>query len=364
MTDQQPIPTADQQLTPHLLKILQFAIQQGASDVHLRPGVPPVVRIDGALRSVPGEQPYTVELVELDARSSMTEHQLDRFVSEREVDFAFSVGDVRLRTNVYVEKGIVVAAFRLIPGKIRTIEQLGLPPVILQFTERKQGLLIVTGPTGHGKSSTLASLVEYINATRSENIITIEDPIEYLFVNQKSIIAQREVGSDTKSFSTALRSSLRQDPNVLLVGEMRDLETMEAALTLAETGHLVFTTLHTNSSAETPDRIIDVFPSHQQAQIRSQLASVLLGVVSQRLIPKVNGGRVVATEILISNSAVSNIIREGKTYQLTNIIQTAASEGMISLDSTLAGLVNQGDITIDDAQFWAHDPKQLKLNIY
>ncbi len=354
----------DQQLTPHLQKILSFAIEQGASDVHLRPGVAPVVRIDGALRSVPGEAAYTPDLVKADARSAMTRPQLERFTSEREADFAFSVGPVRLRTNVYVQRGTVVAAFRLIPAKIRSVEQLGLPPVILQFTERKQGLLIVTGPTGHGKSSTLAALVEHINATRSENIITIEDPIEYLFANQKSIIAQREVGSDTKSFATALRGSLRQDPNVLLVGEMRDLETMEAALTLAETGHLVFTTLHTNSSAETADRIIDVFPAHQQDQIRSQLASVLLGVVSQRLIPKISGGRVVATEILISNSATANVIREGKTYQLTNIIQTAASEGMISLDSSLAGLVNHGDITIDDAQFWAHDPKQLKLNIY
>lgn len=364
MADKQLITSPDQRLTPHLLKILQFAIEHGASDVHVRPGVPPVVRIDGALRSVPGEVPYTPELAEEDVRSAMTRQQLESFGTEREIDFAFGVGEVRLRTNVYHEKGLVVAAFRLIPAKIRTVEQLGLPPVILQFTERKQGLLIVTGPTGHGKSTTLAALVEHINANRSENIITIEDPIEYLFTNQKSIIAQREVGSDTKSFAAALRSSLRQDPNVLLVGEMRDLETMEAALTLAETGHLVFTTLHTNSSAETPDRIIDVFPSHQQAQIRSQLASVLLGVVSQRLIPKMSGGRVVATEIMISNSAVANIIREGKTYQLTNIIQTAASEGMISLDATLAGLVNQGEITIDDAQFWAHDPKQLKLNIY
>jgi twitching motility protein PilT len=227
-----------------------------------------------------------------------------------------------------------------------------------------QGFVIITGPTGHGKSTTLAAMINQINHTRSEHIVTIEDPIEYVFEHEKSIISQREVGSDTNSFSRALRSALREDPNVVLIGEMRDLETIEAALTIAETGHLVFTTLHTNSAAQAADRIVDVFPPHQQQQVRMQLANVLLGVVSQRLIPKAQGGRVAACEIMIANSAVRNTIREGKTHQLGNIIQTSAAEGMISMDKVLAELVSKGDITIDSALTWAMDPKAFKMMVY
>ncbi|MBI4185432.1 type IV pilus twitching motility protein PilT [Candidatus Berkelbacteria bacterium] len=355
---------SDRQLTSHLTEMLTFAVAHGASDLHLRVGLPPVVRIDGSLKSVPNETPYTTEAVATDVRSSLSALGTERLAEQRELDFSFGFAEVRLRCNVFVEKGSLVGAYRLIPTVIRTVEQLGLPPVLLEFTNRNQGLFIITGPTGHGKSTTLAALIDHINQTRSENIITIEDPIEYVYKNAKSMIAQREVGSDTRSFAVALRSALRQDPNVLLVGEMRDLETIEAALTLAETGHLVMTTLHTNSAAETADRIIDVFPPHQQPQVRSQLASVLVSVVSQRLIPKVNGGRVAAAEIMTVNTAIANNIREGKTHQLANIIQTSSAEGMVGLDKVLAGLVNRGDITIDEAQFWAHDPKQLKLNVY
>ncbi|MBI2590014.1 type IV pilus twitching motility protein PilT [Candidatus Berkelbacteria bacterium] len=354
----------DRSLSPHLSEMLKFAIEHSASDLHIQIGVPPVIRIDGKLRSVPDQPLYTQESAAADVLSSLGTVQRERFATERELDFSFTFETMRLRCNVYYEKGNIVGAYRLIPTQIRTVEQLGLPPVLVQLTEHKQGLVIITGPTGHGKSTTLAALIDHINHNRSEHIITIEDPIEYIFANQKSVISQREVGFDTKTFANALRASMRQDPNVILVGEMRDLETMASALTLAETGHLVFTTLHTNSSAETADRIIDVFPPHQQQQIRSQLASVLLGVISQRLLPKINGGRVAAAEIMLGTTAVRNTIREGKTHQLDNIILTGSAEGMINLDAVLAGLVNKGEVTIDDAINWARDSKQLKINIF
>lgn len=355
---------AERALAPHIQQVFAFAIEHGASDVHVTVGVPPVVRVDGTLRSLPGESAYTTESAASDVFSTLTEDQQQRVTKERELDFSFSHAQTRFRANVFFERERLVGAYRLIPQTVRTIEQLGLPPVLRQFLNHKQGFMIITGPTGHGKSTTLAALIDEINASRSDHVITIEDPIEYLFTNKKSIIVQREVGDDTRSFSAALRSAVRQDPNVLLVGEMRDQETMEAALQLAETGHLVFTTLHTNSAAATADRIVDTFPPHQQSQVRAQLASVLLGVVSQRLIPKVNGGRVVAAELLVATPAVKNTIREGKTHQIDNIIQTSASEGMLSLDAVLGALVSRGEITIDDALTWANDPKQLKLNVY
>ena len=312
-------------LDPEMKKLLDLAIERKASDLHLTVGVPPVLRVDGRLSTVPGEGSLNSESVTRLVQSFMTEEQLARLKTQKELDFSFGYQTTRFRTNTYFQKGNFAASLRFIPKLIKGLSELGLPPILEKFTAPSQGFLIITGPTGHGKSTTLAALVERINESRSEHIVTIEDPIEYVFDHKKSIISQREVGSDTNSFARALRSSLREDPNVILVGEMRDLETIDAALTLAETGHLVFTTLHTNSAAQTADRIIDVFPPHQQQQVRMQLANVLLGVVSQRLLPKTAGGRTVACEIMVANSAVRATIREGKTHQLPNIIQTSAS---------------------------------------
>ncbi len=351
-------------MTAQMKQLLDAAIAKRSSDLHITVGVPPTLRIDGRLFPIPDLGIVTPENSERLLMGIMTPEQVERLHQRKELDFSFGYQNTRFRTNAFYQKGTLSAALRLIPMAIQTIEQLGIPPILERFTEPSQGFVIITGPTGHGKSTTLAALIESINQRRSEHIITIEDPIEYVFEHKKSIIEQREIITDTNSFSRALRSALREDPNVVLVGEMRDLETIEAALTLAETGHLVFTTLHTNSAAQTADRIIDVFPPHQQQQVRMQLANVLLGVISQRLLPRVEGGRVLATEIMIANSAIRNTIREGKTHQLPNIIQTSASEGMISLDKVLAELVSRGEITIDVALSWAIDPKAFKMMVY
>lgn len=351
-------------LDPLMKKLLDLAIERKASDLHLTVGVPPTIRIDGKLVAVPEESPLTSETVSKLIQSFMTQEQLERLKLRKEVDFSFGYQTTRFRTNTYFQKGNLAASLRLISKQIKSIAELGLPPLLEKFTSPSQGFFIITGPTGHGKSTTLAAMVNHINHSRSEHIVTIEDPIEYVFEHDKSIISQREVGSDTNSFARALRSALREDPNVVLVGEMRDLETIDAALTLAETGHLVFTTLHTNSAAQTADRIIDVFPPHQQQQVRMQLANVLLGVASQRLLPRTSGGRVAACEIMVANSAVRATIREGKTHQLPNIIQTSAAEGMITMDKVLAELVSKGEITIDNALTWAIDPKAFKMMVY
>jgi twitching motility protein PilT len=351
-------------MTAQMKKLLDVAIERNASDLHITVGMPPMLRVDGKLSPLPDMDAVSPDVAVRLLQSITTPEQAERLSQRRELDFSFGYQKMRFRTNAFYQKGNVSAALRLIPVAIKQMSDLGVPPILERFTEPSQGFVIITGPTGHGKSTTLAALVETINEKRSEHIITIEDPIEYVFEHKKSMIVQREVGSDTNSFSRALRSALREDPNVVLVGEMRDLETIEAALTLAETGHLVFTTLHTNSAAQTADRIIDVFPPHQQQQVRMQLANVLLGVVSQRLLPRVQGGRVLATEIMMANSAVRNTIREGKTHQLQNIIQTSAAEGMISLDKVLAELVSRGEITIDTALAWAIDPKAFKMMVY
>lgn len=351
-------------MTTEMKQLLDLAIEKGASDLHVTVGVPPALRIDGKLLPLTDKGAVTPETSERLLMSIMNSDQVERLHQRRELDFSFGYQKTRFRTNAFYQKGNISAALRLIPVLIKSMEELGVPPILERFTEPSQGFVVITGPTGHGKSTTLAALVESINQKRSDHIITIEDPIEYIFEHKKSIIVQREVGSDTNSFARALRSALREDPNVILVGEMRDLETIEAALTLAETGHLVFTTLHTNSASQTADRMIDVFPPHQQQQVRMQLANVLLGVVSQRLLPRAQGGRVLATEIMVANSAVRNTIREGKTHQLPNIIQTSASEGMIALDKVLAELVSRGEITIDTALQWALDPKAFKMMVY
>jgi len=350
---------------PECRELLDLAIEKNASDLHLIVGASPVLRIDGKLYPQTDRTVLTSEHAERLIKSFMSEEQQQRVLERKEIDFSFPYKEkVRFRTNVYFQKGYTSASLRLIPKEIRTLAQLNLPPILEKFTLPSQGFVIVTGPTGHGKSTSLAALINIINNQRQAHVVTIEDPIEYVFDHNKCIISQREVGSDTNSFARALRAVLREDPDVVLVGEMRDLETMETALTVAETGHLVFTTLHTNSAAQTVDRIIDVFPPHQQQQVRLQLANVLTGVISQRLIPRVSGERMVACEILITTPAVRNLIREGKTHQIPNVIATSASEGMIALDKVLAELVSKGEITIDDALAWALDPKQLKMMIY
>ncbi len=351
-------------IATEMKSLLDLAIEKKASDLHLTVGLPPILRIDGRLIPIADKNVLTAETCEKLILSIMLPDQVERLRQRKEIDFSFGYQQTRFRSNVFYQKGYLSAALRLISLKVKTIDELGLPPILEKFTLVSQGLVIITGPTGHGKSTTLAAVIEHINQNRSDHIITIEDPIEYVFEHKKSIVSQREVSSDTNSFSRALRSALRQDPDVILVGEMRDLETIDAALTLAETGHLVFTTLHTNSASQTADRMIDVFPPHQQQQIRMQLANVLLGVVSQRLLPRISGGRVLACEIMMANSAVRNTIREGKTHQLPNIIQTSASEGMISLDKVLAELVSKGEITIDDALAWSLDPKAFKMMVY
>ncbi len=346
--------------------LLDEAIEKNASDLHLIVGVAPTLRIDGKLVVISNQPKLDDAKCEELIKSVLTQdkNRLVELDKEREIDFSFGYREMRFRANIYYERGNIAGEFRLIPSKIRSIAELGLPPILEKFTTPSQGFVIVTGPTGHGKSTTIASLIETINKNQAKTIITIEDPIEYVFEHKKGIISQREVGGDTLTFDRGLRAALREDPNVVFVGEMRDLETTRAALTIAETGHLVFTTLHTNDAAQTADRIVDIFPPHQQPQVRQQFASVLLGIISQRLLPKVSGGRMVACEILIANSAVRNLIREGKSHQIPSVIQTAAAEGMVSLDKVLAELISRGEITIDTALDWAQNPRMLKTMIY
>jgi twitching motility protein PilT len=281
-------------------------------------------------------------------------------LKDKEFDFSFAFGDLgRFRVNAFHERGNIAAALRLIPNEILSIEQLGLPPIINKFSDYPRGLVLVTGPTGSGKSTTLAAMIHRINLERAQHIITIEDPIEYTHRSRRSIVVQREVHYDTYSFSAALRSALREDPDVVLIGEMRDLETIASAITIAETGHLVLATLHTNSASQSVDRMIDVFPPHQQPQIRAQLANILMAIVSQRLIPSIGGGRVAASEILVATPAVRNIIREGKTHQLEIVIQTGGEYGMQSMDRTLVSLIKAGTLSYEEAHNYAVDQSEL-----
>lgn len=341
-------------------ELILAAAQQGASDLHLAVGHPPILRIDGQLTPLTGKKPLGPEDTQRLSLSMLDEEQSARFSREKEIDFSFSYRNkIRLRVNIYMQKRYVGAALRLIPLKIRTIEELGLPKVMHKFSKPSQGFVLVTGPTGHGKSTTLAAIVDEINRDRSEHIVTIEDPIEYIFTSEKSIIDQREIGFDSLSFRRALRSSFRQDADIIMLGEMRDRETMSTAVTAAETGHLIFTTLHTNSAAQTIDRIIDSFPPDQHDQIRQQLAGALLGIISQRLLPRLGGGLVPAVEVLIANYAVRNLIRENKTHQIDLVIETGTEEGMISLDRSLTSLVRQGYISLQTAQAYSLNPSQL-----
>ncbi|MDP3740914.1 MAG: type IV pilus twitching motility protein PilT [bacterium] len=342
-------------------RLLSQVLEHGSSDLHLLVGKPPYLRLDGKLVPVAGYPVCEAEHLDKLLGVLLNDAQKKQLDERKQVDFSHSYkGDARFRVNVYYQKGTLAAAFRHIPTKIRTLSELGLPDKLGDFTKYRQGLVLVVGPTGHGKSTTLAALVDMINHTRAEHIITIEDPIEYLFIQDKSIISQREVYQDTESFAVAIRATLREDPNVVMVGEMRDLESISTTITVAETGHLVFATLHTNDAAQTIDRIVDVFPSHQQNQVRSQLANILVGVISQRLLPRVGGGQIPALEIMSSNNAVRNVIREGRSYELPNIIHTSGGEGMISLDKYLAEMVKKGLVKLEDAQPFSNSPDLFK----
>jgi len=345
---------------PRIEILLDEVVKRKASDLHLQVGLPPMLRIDGSLVAVSGSDTLDEEAVESLIFAILDEDQKQILLKDKEFDFSFAYGDLgRFRVNAFHERGNMAGALRLIPNEILSIEQLGLPAIVSKFSSFPRGLVLVTGPTGSGKSTSLAAIVNKINTEQSKHIITIEDPIEYTHKSSKSVVVQREVHYDTYSFSAALRSALRQDPDVVLIGEMRDLETIASAITIAETGHLVFATLHTNSAAQSIDRMIDVFPPHQQPQIRAQLSNILMAVVSQRLIPSIGGGRVAAAEILVATPAVRNIIREGKSHQLEAVIQTGAEFGMQSMDKQLVNLIHEGTISYDEARNFAVDIDEL-----
>jgi twitching motility protein PilT len=345
----------------NIYDIMQLLVDKEGSDIHLIYGIPPVVRIDGELIPVEGAPILGQQELELLIMPLMNDEQKKRLHDNKEFDFGYQFGEQgRFRVNVYMAKGQLSACMRLIPTRIKSMEELNLPEVFSTFTTKSQGLILVTGPTGEGKSTTLAALIDRINATRNEHILTIEDPIEFVYQPKKSIVSQRELNDDTHDWNMALRSALREDPDIVLVGEMRDYETIASAITVAETGHLVFATLHTSTAAQTIDRIIDVFPAHQQGQIRQQLAATLEAVVSQRLLPRVGGGRIAAFEIMVTNGAIKNLIREGKTYQIDNTLQTSAGEGNILIENHLATLVQQGQVTREDAMRIAFRPDQLQ----
>ena len=340
--------------------LLEECVKTKASDLHLQVGLPPILRIDGALQPVAGYKEMDEATVERLVFATLEDDQKQILIKDKEFDYSFSFGDLgRFRVNAFHEKGNIAAAFRLIPNEIQSISELGMPPIVESFAEYPRGLVLVTGPTGSGKSTTLAGLVDKINREKASHIITIEDPIEFTHKSHRSVVVQREVHYDTYSFSAALRSALRQDPDVVLIGEMRDLETISAAITIAETGHLVFATLHTNSAAQSIDRMIDVFPPHQQPQVRSQLSNILMAICAQRLVPAIGGGRVVAAEIMVANPAVRSVIREGKTHQLDTIIQTGADQGMQTMDRTLVKLVQSGQVTYDTAREFAVDLQEF-----
>lgn len=334
--------------------LLRLTIERNASDLHIVPYYYPTIRINGDLQQLstyPIVDPQTAQTMLF---SILTNEQRENLTVNREIDFGYNFDKHRFRINIYYVKSAPAASFRLIPERIKTIEELGLPNILHHFTDLKQGFILFTGPTGEGKSTSLASIINEVNYKHSRHILTIEDPIEYLYPAAKSIVSQREIGQDTHTWPIALRSALREDPDVVLIGEMRDYETIQAALTIAETGHLVFSTVHTNSAAQTIDRIIDVFPNHQQQQVRVQLASVLRAVVSQRLIVNIdNSGRLPACEILVNTPAVASIVREGKTHLIDNVIQTSAADGMVYFEKNLYELYVQGKISKDTALAYA-----------
>jgi twitching motility protein PilT len=345
------------QADPELIAALQEVLMSAASDLHVTSNAPPMIRVDGGLRPIEGAPVWSRDRVARAISSILTKEQMEQFEEHLELDLAYTVSaNARFRVNVYQQRGAIGAAFRLIPTGIKPLADLGMPPSLARFAELARGLVLVTGPTGSGKSTTLAALVDLVNRTRADHIVTVEDPIEFLHTNHKSLVNQREVGSDTHSFANALKHVLRQDPDVILIGELRDLETISVALTAAETGHLVFATLHTQDASQTIDRVIDVFPPHQQGQVRSQLAAVLQGVVCQTLVKRASGrGRAVATEVMVATPGIANLIREGKTFQIPSAMQAGRGLGMHTMDQHLAELVNAGIITHKAALEKAHD---------
>ncbi len=345
-----------------ITQLLRFGVERGASDILITASSPPVVRLNGNL-SVTKAASLTPTDTRTLVYSVLTDLQKAKFEAQKELDFSLSFQDkYRFRGNAYIQRGCVAANFRLIPSDIPSLEELVLPPVIEEFALSQQGLVIVSGPTGHGKTTTQAAMINIINNTRRCHVVTVEDPIEFVHVNNKSVVDQREVGDDTLSFASALKHVLRQDPDVILVGEMRDLETAATALTAAETGHLVIATLHTNDAVQSIDRIIDVFPPHQQQQVRSQLALSLLSVVSQRLLPKADqSGRIVAVEIMRNTPAVANLIREAKTHNIYTVMETHSKEGMQTMDSAIKALYLKGLIVYAEAKQRMRDPKMLDL---
>ncbi len=344
-----------------LLDLMRYVLETGASDLHLTVGAPPQIRKDGGLLPV-GKTVLTPEMTQHLCYESLNPEQIKSFEKNWEIDLAIDCeGKARFRVNLFFEQGHVAGAFRPIPTKIPTPEQLGVPDVVMSLSDKPRGLVLVTGPTGSGKSTTLAAMIDRINTQRNEHIITIEDPVEFIHHSKRCLIAQREVEKDTVSFQAALKRILRQDPDIVLVGEMRDLETISAAITIAETGHLVFATLHTNTAVQTINRVIDVFPPHQQPQIRTQLSFILEGVVSQQLVPKIGGGRVLALEVMMPNMAIRNLIREDKVHQIYAAMQTGRSQsGMLTMNQSLALHVKNGNVTVEEAIGFATEVDELK----
>ncbi|MEK7575954.1 MAG: PilT/PilU family type 4a pilus ATPase [Patescibacteria group bacterium] len=344
-----------------LAELVMMVVKEDASDLHITVGRHPTFRVSGSLVPLIKKPILTPQDTEGLIFAMLDENKIKELSEKRELDFSYMFENkIRFRVNAFFQRGFLSASLRLIPVKIKTFKDLNLPDILKDFADKEQGFFLAVGPIGHGKSTTLASIIDYINHNRSEHIVTIEDPVEYLFIQDKSIVDQREVRSDTNDFKTALRSMFRQDINVAMIGEMRDVETISTAVTAAETGHLVFSSLHTNNAAQSIDRIIDSFPHDQQNQIRVQLANALLGIFSQRLIPRISGGLVPAYEILINNAAVRNLIRENRTHEIDLVIETGLELGMVNLNRSLANLVRDGEITVDNAFSFSLNPKGLE----
>ena len=348
--------------TQLLNDLLTTTAQQNASDLHIGVGRRPSIRIDGALAELVQYEVTTPEVAEGLCLALLNPLQQEVLKRDRQVDFAYTLQDkARFRANVYYQRNYLAAALRLVPSTIRTIEDLGLPPIMHDFTKLTQGFILMVGPAGHGKSTSLAAMLDEVNHTRADHIITVEDPIEYIFSQDRCIISQREVGTDAPTFAEGLRTILRQDPDVVMIGEMRDGASIATAMSAAETGHLVFSTLHTNSASQTIDRIVDSFEPAQQGQIVSQLASTLVAIISQRLVPRVAGGRVPALEIMIVNSAIKNLIRERKFYEIDLVIETSLQDGMVSLNRSLARLVRDKEISLEVAETYSLNPSELRI---
>jgi len=350
--------------TSRINKLFDLTIKEHASDLHFSVGHPPILRISGRLIPLLKESKLSSSDTENFAFFLMSDLQKERFLKEKEIDFSFNFKEqARFRVNVFYQKGNISCALRLVPVDIKTVDELNLPLILHEFTKASQGFVVICGPSSQGKSTTLAALIDEINHTRADHVLTIEDPIEYIFKSDKAMIDQREVGQDTLSFSKALRSAFRQDPDVIMVGEMRDPETISTAITAAETGHLVFATLHTNSASQTVHRIVDSFPPEQQSQVRAQLSGSLLGVVSQRLIPRIKGGLIPACEVMLATPAISNLIRENKIHEIPMVVETNLGVGMLSLNRSLADLVRRKEVSLENAINYSLSPSELRMLI-